>query len=377
MKEAHKKLLLDLLALPTAPFNEQYIVDFVRRWAAQRKAVSLTQDRFGNLLLRIRRGNRSTRPLVLAAHMDHPGFEAKGMVSDQRLRAIWRGGVPPEYFEGAGVRFFSDGRWSRGRIVAVEVGLDRGRRRVKTADIEVQNPVARGAVGMWDFPDPVIRHQRIHARGCDDVAGVAAVLAAMDDLTGGRKPVDFAALLTRAEEVGFAGALAACRSGLIPRTARIISVECSSELPGARMGEGPILRVGDRTAIFSAALTEHCGLVAADLAASDEDFTFQRKLMDGGTCEASAFLGRGFETTGLCIALGNYHNVNARSRRLGPEYVDLGDFEQLIRWFVALATSRRPYRQDLPSLQAMLDHLERRDQPLLEQTASRVTSSPT
>jgi putative aminopeptidase FrvX len=376
MKTAHRKLLLDLLALPTSPFNEQHVVSYVRTWASRRSAISLSQDRFGNLLLRVRRGRPSTHPLVLAAHMDHPGFEAGRMTGPRRLRAIWRGGVPPEYFAGAGVRFFSDGRWVRGRVTSVQVGDDRGRRRVRTASVEVQRAVAPGSVGMWDFPDPAIRKQRVYARGCDDIAGVAAVIAALGELADCPKPVDIAALLTRAEEVGFAGALAACQSGLIPRRARIISVECSSELPGAFMGDGPILRVGDHTTLFDAALTEHCRLVAADLAASDPGFKFQRKLMDGGTCEASAFIGRGFHATGLCIALGNYHNVDRRRGRLGPEYVDLDDFDCLVRWFMALATSGRPYRHDLPRLRELLDYLEQRDTPLLERTAPRMTSPP-
>ena len=34
----------------------------------------------------------------------------------------------------------------------------------------------------------------------------------------------------------------------------------------------------------------------------------QRCLMSGGTCEATAYQLYGYETGGLCIALGNYHN---------------------------------------------------------------------
>jgi hypothetical protein len=45
--------------------------------------------------------------------------------------------------------------------------------------------------------------------------------------------------------------------------------------------------------------------------------------MDGGTCESSAYCQRGYDATGICIALGNYHNMNVRRKRIGPEYVDL------------------------------------------------------
>ena len=34
----------------------------------------------------------------------------------------------------------------------------------------------------------------------------------------------------------------------------------------------------------------------------------QRKLMDGGTCEATAFMAMGVEATGVCVPLAGYHN---------------------------------------------------------------------
>ncbi|HUF32317.1 MAG TPA: hypothetical protein VMN58_03795, partial [Acidimicrobiales bacterium] len=34
----------------------------------------------------------------------------------------------------------------------------------------------------------------------------------------------------------------------------------------------------------------------------------QRKLMDGGSCEATAFAAAGYRASGLALPLGNYHN---------------------------------------------------------------------
>ena len=449
IKNAHK-LLVDLLSLPTSPFNEQYVAGYIRRWAAGRPGLELTGDEFGNLRIRLRRGPAAASPLVFSAHMDHPGFEAQAMIRPGRLRALWRGGVLPEYFPGAKVRFYSDGAWIRGVIESVKIVRDlRGRRRVRTATIAVKKAVAPGSIGMWDFPDPLIRGSRLYARGCDDVAGAAAILAAFDQLSephapasGGRAsrppiepeapargrrasylpiepeaqarggrvsclptepeaqarairpkspppptkgspsnpqssvPLDLYATFTRAEEVGFAGAIAtAAHSSLLPHRARIVAVETSSEIPGVKMGEGPILRVGDRDAIFTPALTAFCRQVADDLARQDKTFKYQRKLMDGGTCESAAFCEYGYEATGLCVALGNYHNMDPRRKRLAAEYIDLRDWNGLVKWFVALATSRREYRpRGNPAFREVLDRLDKEYTPLLRKTTGRTLS---
>ncbi len=401
MKTAHRQLLVDLLTLPTSPFNEQHVIRYIAEWAAKRPGLLLSQDRFGNLQIRLRRAREASVrqamgrmpvprtgetpvphptggvPLVLAAHMDHPGFEAERMVRHGVVRAIWRGGVAPEYFPGTKVRFHAGGKWVRGRIERMKAGEDdRGRRRVQWAEASVGSDVPGGAIGMWDFPDPVIRETRLHARGCDDVAGVAAVLAALDVLAEREEPVDVIAMLSRAEEVGFAGAMAACRDGLIPRTARMISVECSSELAGGRMGDGPILRVGDATSIFTPELTAFCRRVGETLAARSRRFRFQRKLMDGGTCEASAFLGYGYQAAGLCIALGNYHNMDRRRGRIGAEYVDLNDWNGLVEWFVELAIANETYEPGHGQLTGLLDGLYARWTPVLEETVERVRLAP-
>jgi endoglucanase len=369
MKISHRKLLTDLLTLPTSPFNEQQVIAYVQRWAAKHPNVHMAFDAFGNI--RLRCGRPSTAPLVLVAHMDHPGFEAQRMIGPRQLVALWRGGVAPEYFNHARVRFYVDGQWIRGTIQQIEIVTERGRRRVNTAVITVPQAVPAGAIGMWDLPDPVIRGSRVYARGCDDIAGVASILATFERIAASRTRASVEAILTRAEEVGFAGALAAVRNTKIAKNARIISIECSSQLAGGKMGEGPILRVGDYASIFSPELTAFCRLVAQDLIERDPAFKFQRKLMDDGTCEASAFCAEGLQATGLCVALGNYHNMDRNRKRIASEYMDMNDFAGLVDWLTALATTqRKPQQADRP-LRESLDHLHRRYTPLLRRTAVR------
>ncbi len=361
-----RKILLDTLSLPTAPFAEHHAVEFLEEFCARRTGLTVSSDTEGNMLVRVRRGTRRVaRPVCLTAHLDHPGFVAQSMASKGRVRAAWRGGVPKEYFVGSGVRFYLDGGWVRGRVRSIKTKRLNDQDRVETALIDVPRAIPRGTLAMWDFGDPVIRGSRVYARACDDLAGVAAMLCAIDELSRGRASCDGYFLFTRAEEVGFIGAMAACRLKTVPSKCYIVAMETSSELPHARMGEGPILRVGDRATTFTSEVTAHCHAIARDLEKADSSFRYQRKLMDGGTCESSAYCTLGYDATGLCVALGNYHNVNAKRGKLGPEYIDLDDFDNVVKWFVELARAPRPYTGKDELLREKLRDLTKTYQPLL------------
>jgi endoglucanase len=287
------------------------------------------------------------------------------MIGKERVRAFWRGGVPKEYFVGSPVQFDVDGQWVKGTIKSMTTKDVDGVDRVQTVIAEVESDVPRRSIGMWDFPDPVIRGRQLHARACDDLAGASAMLCAIEELCRSKRPCDAYFLFTRAEEVGFIGAIAACRLKTIPKRCFVVAMETSSELPNAKMGDGPILRVGDRASAFTHAATAYCHRIARDLQRSDKRFTYQRKLMDGGTCESSAFCRLGYEATGLCVALGNYHNVNTKRKKLSPEYIDLGDFAGVVKWFVELARSPYPYDGRDAVLDATLTKLERSYRSLL------------
>jgi len=368
------------LACPTAPFREGEVIAWVREFAAARPWLRLREDSDGNLELR-RRGVRArASPLVLAAHLDHPGFRALGSRRDGdgwRVEAHFLGGVAPEYFPGARARFYTDGGEGRQVVARVErlrrprprrPGRD-GRRRGKrsrrpqrpaapwpTAVLRAREPVPPGAFGTWDLPgfrrsprDP----DRIATRAADDLAGVAAILALLDavERIDPRRRVDVRGLLTRAEEVGFLGALAVARGQRLPRGARILAVEASKALPHAPQGAGPILRVGDRTSIFDDALTRWMTRVAQELAAQrGARFAWQRRLMDGGTCESTAYQLYGYACAAVCLPLGSYHNMGPGGR-IAAETIRLSDLVGLVRLFEGLvraeaAAPRRGRRAD-------------------------------
>jgi endoglucanase len=204
--------------------------------------------------------------------------------------------------------------------------------------LDARGTVPAGAWGVWELPD--FRRSRrdpdlLETRAADDLAGVAGILAVLEvvDRIDPARRVDVRGLLTRAEEVGFVGAIAAARSGRLPKGARIVAIEASKALPHAPQGAGPILRVGDRTSIFDDGLTRWLGRVATDLAGPKGNrFAFQRRLMDGGTCESTAYQLYGYRCAALCVPLGNYHNMSERGR-IEVESVRLSDLVGLVRFF--------------------------------------------
>lgn len=393
MSPRHWKLLSDFVNLPTAPFVETAALDFIRRFVAARPQLSARADRYGNLLVTYAQGplRRNSRPVLLAGHLDHPGFIVEEILDRRTLRASWRGWVRPEFFSNARVRFWNRAQWVRGRVVevisaSIESTSPAPRRRAAAASarsfgaesppsgvvVRTAADVPLGAPGMWDFPDARRIGRRLHARACDDVVGVAAILRFLDNLCRKKTPARCHAFFTRAEEVGFGGALAACADGGVPRDAIVVAIECSKAIAGVLLGDGPVLRVGDKATVFTPAATAFCQTVAEDLAKADSAFRFQRKLMDGGTCESTVYCHYGYDATGICLPLLNYHNMDVERGRIAPEIIDLDDLDNLVAWFEALATTRRDFDGSHPGLDQRLDSLLRKHRPTLLATARAV-----
>jgi len=281
-------LIRAVLAQPTAPFHEDAVRAEILMQLAQCPHVRTVQDDFGNVIARYERGAAAPR-YAFAAHMDHPGF----------VGGEFFGGVPEEY--------------------------------------RAKKPPTRdfGAFAMWDLPAFEVKDGRIHSRACDDLVGCAMILALFRDLEAMGAEASVLGLFTRAEEVGFIGAIKLAKSGRIASEVTIVSLECSSERsPGAgRMGEGVIIRVGDKTSIFDDSATR----ALTSLAAGNK-IPHQRCLMNGGTCEATAFQLYGYRTAALCVALGNYHNCGPKTS-IASEFVAVDDVRGLGRLLVAASTA--------------------------------------
>ena len=83
----------------------------------------------------------------------------------------------------------------------------------------------------------------------------------------------------------------------------------------------------------------------------------QRKLLDLGSCEATAFQVCGIRTAGLSMALGNYHNCGPDDR-IEPEYVSMADVQGMVKLIVGATleagTSGGPKRRGGRALRRLL-----------------------
>ena len=347
-------LLKILCSIPTAPFAEDRVIAFVRQFAKDRSRLKLRSDAYGNLLLELPGKSRKCPRWVFTAHLDHPGFVAEKMIGERTLRCAFRGGVRKEYFVGSRVRFFDGDRETVGHIATVHTtGKDPYPDR---ATVAVPRSVAAESIGMWDVGPAKQRGRKLHSRVCDNLAGAAAVLTMLDRLH--RKPTDstIAVLLTRGEEEGFIGAIGAVKAEtLLKPTNRLIVTECSAQQPYAKQGDGAIIRVGDRTSIFNSALTAFVTARATELSKKDKLLRFQRALMPGGTCEATVYDAYGYIAASVCVALGNYHNMDTAAKRIAPEYIDVTDWQAMVELFVTLASRAHTFEGGHQELKARLE----------------------
>jgi endoglucanase len=363
--------LLTLSRLPTVAGRERHVVRALDDWLAQRPSLRKTTDDAGNILIRSR-DEPASAPILFTAHLDHPGFAVESITSDRAARLAFRGGVHPHYFNRARVILYPadpDSKLAPVRATITEhedpdppARLDRVAAIHADESLEGFTPAD---IAVWDLPEPSADGTGLfHARVCDDLAALAAALDALDQLLETEAAPRVGLLCTRAEEVGFTGAIAACRSGLIPKDARLLALENSRSFPDSPLHAGPIVRVGDRISTFSPTLNAAVARCAQQLAGKtdpavgrpkiepDADFKWQRKLMPGGACEATAFYAFGYEATCLCLPLGNYHNMAGLTEyeqsikageepraEIDREFISLEDYHGLVKLLVACGQS--------------------------------------
>lgn len=341
MKQADRRFLETILRLPTAPFREHWVAAALER-VARRHELTVKHDRYGNLYVALRRGR--AEPVAFTAHMDHPGFEITE--GGARARGVFLGGIPVEYLSGAHVVCYADaaGRDTtgappepvRGRIARVTSRAAAGRRPDVVLDLDFEAAVATGAFGSFDLPCEV-DGATLRGRALDNLLSCALIVSAMVELKRRGTAVDVLAIFTRAEEVGLIGAGGVLRSPILAPERPLVVLETSKEMPGFRIGAGPVVRVGDRMTAFDPRMDLWLADRAATLAGDEPDFAWQRALMTGGSCEASLYVLHGRPVGALALALGNYHNMTAEGA-IGAEYVSTDDAENLRLLLVHLAT---------------------------------------
>ena len=345
-QRTHEQWLLDLTNIPTAAGREAGVIAWITAWVARRRNLILTRDRAGNLFITQRRREQAgvaRAPLFITAHLDHPAFVVLS-TRDRDVELEFRGSVHDPYFENAPVEIFSQRATLTARIQTLNAKATPFKRATARLDDDGARP-APGDIARFvlaEQPLPRIDNGILRTYACDDLSAVAAALSAMDLLRVRTGTSHVGLLFTRAEEVGFVGALAACRARSIPKRARLICLENSRSFAESPIGGGPIVRVGDRMSVFEPSLTNDIALLMLEHEKHKSGLKWQRKLMPGGTCEATAFSVYGYRSTCLCLPLGNYHNMididevqaGRRPAQVGPEFISVDDFHGLVDMLV-------------------------------------------
>ena len=316
------EILSQLGVYTAAPFFEGKVAEFI--WKFLKKLeVNLFQDQFGNIIAHYRPENSTGPAVAFVAHMDHPGFE---VIEIDGFRALARalGGIPatslvkptsvivgnfPEFVTGITAKHES----------TVDP-LNRKSERLVWIDLDEKPKFDLPTAAVFNIPGFELKGDTIYMRAVDDLAGCAAILSLFEELKSHRDNLNIAAtsnlntevevygIFTRAEEVGLFGASLVAESGILPKQTAIISIESSSVLPGVNQGSGPIIRTGDAAKTFDSSAEAILSRGALSVQKSNSQFKYQRRLMYGGVCEATAFSAYGYSVTGIAFPLGNYHN---------------------------------------------------------------------
>lgn len=318
---------------PTAPYDEMDTRDALHAWLKSLK-LPYEIDPFGNTLVRFRHGH-PRKQVAFVAHLDHPAFRVES-VKGSLVHCRAEGGLPTTGIRGAKVVLPKVGdRGIKGKVESAKVVDVKGRARIMSAVIKIPVKGPRPEPGDFAIFDmPAIRRagNRLKMRVADDLAGCVAIVAALATLTKRGKPVDAWGIFTRAEEVGFHGAISMAIDNRLPRDTSIVSVECSQAYGDIGVGKGPVVRLGDRSGPFD---PRPSALLIGAARELGKKLVYQQALMTGGTCEATAFGAFGYPVGGIALPLGAYHNQGPKG--VAPEEIDIRDLEGAARLIEATA----------------------------------------
>ncbi len=306
---------------PTVPYHEHAALRAIEE-RIEALGIETRRDRYGQLYARLARGE-AKRALALIAHTDHPGFVVHE-VHDREGRVRVSGGLRPRCF---------------GRPARVLVHDDRGSAPVRAvvddyvddpdlpdnspghARIRADAPLRVGQWAVLDLPGLAVHGDELHMRAADDLAGCALSVLTLGLLRAETRAFDVHLAFTRAEETGLFGARLIAEDGLIPHEAYVVSIEASNAR-FAPAGEGIVVRTGDLHNTFSNDAERYLRVAQEELALAG--IPTQRRLLQGGTCEASAFVRLGWTATGVALPNVSYHN-DPEDGTFGPEIVRLID----------------------------------------------------
>jgi putative aminopeptidase FrvX len=351
MQKSQFNLLKNILSQPTAPFRETHVIKTATDFLTAEN-IPFFKDPVGNVVVGVTSksayldliSKTNKEPLRLfIAHTDHPGFHGVKWLGNKLLKIKWHGGSPVKHVSGARIwlatekGLAAEGKLSQVKLSKPGYSIDTATVKISSDNFQPRPPAATRLYGGFKFRSPVWQSgQKLYCHAADDLVGVFCILATAGKVFGrprAKKNLPFLGLLTRAEEVGFIGAIAHLDLDWLRKARRpilAVSLEASRTLPGAEIGKGPIVRLGDRRTVFSANELQ----VLTELATQTLKQKHQRRIMDGGTCEATVTTAYGLPTIALSVPLGNYHNQGfeggadcRKPEGPAPEFVHLDDVD--------------------------------------------------
>jgi len=323
-QERPLEILKILSKAPAVAFHETLVSDLIKEILNDSR-ILFDEDDFGNIIAKINGSDPSSSPIAFVAHMDHPGFEVN-FVSEEKITATPLGGVPYSTFVKGADCFILNEKFEKVSCV-LKPNDDIAIREVQVLGIDnlkVNTPI------FFNIEDFSMDEEFIHMRALDDLAGCAAIIAALENVIKDSSINTVYGIFTRAEEVGLIGARLLAKAKVLPLNSFIVSVETSSVIPGVIQNEGPVIRTGDASYTFDSEAEQVLLSTRDILKKEDPDFKCQRNLMSAGSCEASAFMANGYRATGVAFPLGNWHNATTEIKdpdsRIGSENIGIFDF---------------------------------------------------
>lgn len=243
--EAMTNFLVEMLNTPSPTGYHKEVLPVVQ--AAFEKlplSMSISQTKKGALLIHVK-GEKSTEPRALTAHVDTLGFMVKEIKGDGGLRLTNLGGINwnGAEFENCTVRTFDNRRY-RGTVLltnpSTHVNRDaqEKKRSADTMEVRLDMKVSSRketedlgiGVGDFVFLDPRVEITDtgfIRSRFLDDKAGVAVIHGALAALGNKLPKQDTYILISNYEEVGHGGA-----SGFPDNLAELLTIDMGA------IGEG-------------------------------------------------------------------------------------------------------------------------------------------
>lgn len=253
--------------------DESRVASYIKKHAEGHADVK--QDALGNLICKKKGAKTPSHTLMVCAHMDEVGFLVTGITPDGMLRIAPVGGIDARVVIGKPVLVGE--RELRGVIGTKAIHLQSAAEREEMPDIdslfvdigaenkeEAEALAAPGDSIVWESETIRFGEGFLKARALDDRAGCAIMLALMEK----ELPWDVSFVFTVQEEVGTRGA-ASATFGVHPDVALILETTTAADIGEVekakqvcRLGEGPVLSVMDKGAIYDKKLL-HFALTTA------------------------------------------------------------------------------------------------------------------